>query len=69
MHNYFMRMQNWFLICFNCWFFHKSGHKSFDRSGPFCISGHNLIWSVMTMPLLNTKHSNFTNGEPPLPPE
>ena len=24
-----------FLICFNGWFFHKSGHKCFNTSGPF----------------------------------
>ena len=28
-------MQNCFLLCFNSVFFHKSGHKCCDRSGPF----------------------------------
>ena len=27
-------MQNCLLLCFKC-FFHKSGHKCCDRSGPF----------------------------------
>ena len=27
-------------LCFNSWSFHKSGHKCFDTSGPFCKSGH-----------------------------
>ena len=27
--------RNCFLICFNSWLLHKSGHKCFDTSGPF----------------------------------
>ena len=45
-------MQNCFLTCFNSVFFHKSGHKCFDRSGPF-LKIRSLIYTKYSFKILN----------------
>ena len=54
-----------FLVFFNIVFYHKSGHKCFDRSGPFLQIRSQLVMLWVLLFLLknrfNTYKENFEN--------